>query len=129
MILLHFSDPVTIEQYQLSVFECKRLQPIRQDSHEAGDRSRAARERQRDDVRKDLAKLDRVRQHFGGPFGRSYWLLSGGYKLAQEDEARIREFGITLWRGSQIDQIAKSPDKLGLPPLGCQPRTHDATRD
>jgi hypothetical protein len=100
MLLAEF-DAIGIDHYQLSVVECKRLSGARPGTS--------------DEVLHDLFKLYQVRQHFGGPFGRSYWVFTGGYTLPKVTEDRIREFDITLIRSNEINQLSASSKSFGLP--------------
>jgi hypothetical protein len=58
-----------------------------------------------------------MRQDFGGPFGKSYWVFSGSYDLSPDQEERIQAFRITLILNSQIGEISQNPAKFGLPEL------------
>jgi hypothetical protein len=100
-------DAVGIRFYQCHVFECKRLSDWRADA--------------RDEILKDLHKLYQVQQHFGGPFGRSYWVFSGDHPLSNVNQERIRDFGIKLIRGAEINEIARNPEKFGLPQHKTKP--------
>ena len=62
-----------------------------------------------------LYKLSQAQKSFGGPFGRSFWIFSGDTDLSDANSVRIREFGITLIRGNEINELAKTPEKFGLP--------------
>jgi hypothetical protein len=94
-------DVIGILHYQLFHFECKRLSERTEEANEY--------------VWKDLYKLYQVQQHFGGPFGKSYWIFSGDHQLHDANRERLRDFRITLIRGSDINQISKTPEKFGLP--------------
>ena len=106
----HEYDAVGIDGYQCYFFECKRMSDLR---HAPVSESR--KDQARDDVLIDLLKLYQVRQSFGGPFGKSYWIFSGDYPLSEVDLARIRDCQITLIRGEEINQIAAQPKTFGLP--------------
>lgn len=116
-------DVVGIRHYQMSVFECKRLRRLEASPHHTDDELRKAQRRQRSDVSEDLMKLDQVRNHFGGPFGRIFWVLGGGYELTEHQAARIRQFRITLLREQDVPDLARHPERYGLPPrpLGGHP--------
>lgn len=101
-------DAVGIRFYQCSFFECKRFS----DPQERRDK-----EEKKERIKNDLFKLFQMRQDFGGPFGRSYWVFSGSYQLSSDQEERIRAFRITLILNSQIGEISQNPAKFGLPQL------------
>ena len=108
-------DAIGIRFYQLSAFECKRLNVNRESVR------RVAREedleRAKKDILLDLYKLSQIQKSFGGPFGKSYWVFSGKTELSEENQERIREFDIILIRGSDINQIDKTPERFKLPAL------------
>lgn len=119
-VLLHEYDVVGIAGYQLAVFECKRL------SRDGGGTVADVRRRQHSDVREDLLKLFQVRQQFGGPFGRSYWCLSGNYRLSAEELQRIVDFGVCLILGREIQAIRSAPARFDLPCGRAETRPRDA---
>ena len=108
-------DAIGIHAYQLFAFECKRL-TVKKDDVRSGRVHRSVLSRVSDDILFDLYKLSQVRNSFGGPFGKSYWIFSGGAELSENDKERISEFGITLISGQEINELAKAPEKFGLPP-------------
>lgn len=95
-------DALGIRFYQCFAFECKRLTTWRG-------------EKAKQEILIDLLKLYQMQQQFGGPFGKSYWVFSGTAPLSNINQERIRDFGITLIRGAEINHIAKTPEKFGLP--------------
>lgn len=107
-------DAIGIRHYQLFAFECKNLNPLRIYCPSCRCRITID-EGQKDDILKDLFKLYQVQQHFGGPFGKSFWVFEGDRPLSEMNKERIRDFRITLIRGSDINQISKTPEKFGLP--------------
>ncbi|MBI4472334.1 MAG: DUF1887 family protein [Acidobacteria bacterium] len=109
-------DAIAIRFYQLFAFECKRL-TVTQEDVKKGRVHAAALARTKDDILFDLYKLSQIQQSFGGPFGKSYWVFSGDAKLREVDQARIKEFRITLVRGKEVQDIHRTPEKFGLPPL------------
>ena len=110
-------DAIGIRFYQLFAFECKRLTVTRGDVR-SGRVPAAALERAKDDILFDLYKLSQIQQSFGGPFGKAYWVFSGDTELSEVNQSRrIKEFRITLLRGSDVQEIAHTPEKFGLPPL------------
>lgn len=109
-------DAIGIHAYQLFAFECKRLTITEKDEKRLRKLRRSV-PRTSDSILFDLYKLSQVRNSFGGPFGRSYWIFSGGAKLGENDRERIREFGITLITGEDINKLTRSPQEFGLPPL------------
>jgi hypothetical protein len=109
-------DAIGIRYYQLFAFECKRLSVTRE-AVKRGFAPKGRFERMKDDILIDLHKLSQVQQSFGGPFGRSYWVFSGEAELSEVNEARIKEFRITLIRGGEINRIHRSPENFGLPPV------------
>lgn len=119
-VSLHEFDVVGITGYQLAVFECKRLR------RDGGSTVADVRRRQHSDVREDLLKLYQVRQQFGGPFGKSYWCLSGDYKLSAEELQRIRDFGVCLILGREIQAIRTDPARFGLPGRRAETRPRGA---
>jgi hypothetical protein len=109
-------DAIGIRFYQLSAFECKRLN-VNRESVRRGLIKEEDLERAKKDILLDLYKLSQVQKSFGGPFGKSYWIFSGRTPLSEENQERIREFGITLIRGNDINEIDKTPEKFKLPSL------------
>lgn len=110
-------DAIGIRFYQCSFFECKRIRkPVNVKDREA----------KREIIRNDLLKLFQMRQDFGGPFGKSYWVFSGSYELSPEQEERIRAFRITLILRSQIGEISQNPAKFGLPELSVMRTNPDS---
>ena len=87
-------NAIGILHYQLFHFECKRLSGRTEEANEY--------------VWRDLYKLYQVQQHFGGPFGKSYWIFSGDHQLHEANRERLRDFRITLIGGAEIDQIESS---------------------
>jgi len=108
-------DAIGIRFYQLFAFECKRLK-LTSEAVKKGFVKQADLDRMKDDILFDLYKLSQVQQSFGGPFGRSYWVFSGAAQISAVNQSRIRDFRITLIRGGDLNQIARSPEKFGLPP-------------
>jgi hypothetical protein len=108
-------DAIGVKHYQLYAVECKRL-TLTRDRVTSGRVSEQQLQRAKDDILIDLYKLAQVRQHFGGPFGKSYWVFSGKTELSGVNRKRIEDFGINLIQGKDINLIAKSPEKFGLPP-------------
>ncbi|MFL6275992.1 MAG: hypothetical protein ACJ74G_12460 [Blastocatellia bacterium] len=109
-------DAIGIRFYQLSAFECKRLNVNKAAVHRGWVAEKAL-ERAKTDILLDLYKLSQIQKSFGGPFGKSYWIFSGKTELSEENRERIREFGIILIRGSEINQIDKTPERFKLPRL------------
>ena len=107
-------DAVAIDGYQVSFFECKRM--LKEKKGAGVKRPKPEARRRKQNVRLDLLKLYQVREAFGGPFGRSYWVLSGGYELSEVDEQRIASFGIRLIRSGEIQQLSRDPGRFNLPP-------------
>jgi hypothetical protein len=101
-------DAVAVRGYQPFFFECKRLS------------KGGLAEAQATSVRNDLLKLHELRQSFGGPLGRSIWVLSGGYQLSEADRDELRHFGIQLVRGQDIAALGTAPERFGLPPVRGQ---------
>lgn len=112
-------DAIGILHYQLYVFECKKLnvtkEAVRRHLISKGELDRA-----KDDILFDLYKLSQVQKSFGGPFGRSYWIFSGKTRLEEVNQSRIKEFGITLIRGNEINDILREPQRFGLPSVRWQ---------
>jgi hypothetical protein len=123
-------DVVGIDGYRCSVFECKELEAPREMSKEERTRAEAAvkttlghdaftllshKERIQNGIKMDLFKLYQVQQHFGGPFGKAYWVLSGGYEMSDSELRRLRDFRITPIFGRDFARIAKAPQAFGLP--------------
>lgn len=109
-------DVIGISHYQLFAFECKKLS-VTEEAVKKGRIHRRALERTKDDILFDLYKLSQIQHSFGGPFGKSYWVFSGDAELSEVNQARIKEFRITLIRGKEIQEIDRTPDKFRLPPL------------
>jgi hypothetical protein len=101
-------DAIGICFYQCSFFECKRIRKA------ASERERMEK---REVIRSHLLKLFQMRQDFGGPFGKSYWVFSGSYELSPEQVNRIQACRISLILRSQIGEISQNPLKFGLPRL------------
>jgi hypothetical protein len=107
-------DSIGICFYQLYAFECKRLD-VTEKSVKSGQVKRRELERAKDSILIDLYKLAQVREAFGGPFGKTFWVFSGRTPLSDVNKKRIKDFRIKLIQGSDISQIAKDPKKFGLP--------------
>jgi hypothetical protein len=97
-------DVIGIRYYQCYAFECKRVSDWRGE------------EKVKNDILIDLLKLYQMQQHFGGPFGKSYWVFSGDRKLTEIEKERARLFKVGLIEGDEINTIAQDPNKFGLPP-------------
>ena len=95
------SDAMCVRHYKLFTFERKRL--------------RKTSSRTNTEIWHALLKLYQIQRHYGGPFAKSYWVLSGGYELSPENMSRIRDFGVLTITGSQIDRILESPESFQLP--------------
>jgi len=93
-------DMIGIHDYQMSVFECKRKNST-----------------DKEKVLKDLLKLSQIKYAFGGPFGKIYWIFNGQAQIGKMNEIRIKEFGIKLISGDDVNQISNNPQKFGLPPI------------
>lgn len=109
-------DVIGIRGYQLSAFECKRLN-VNEKAVEGGHVAEDEYRRAMDSIRFDLYKLFQVQQAMGGPFGKSYWVFSGKTTLREIDLKRIRDFRITLLKGPDIERISTHPSEFGLPPI------------
>lgn len=109
-------DAIGIQGYRLFVFECKRVSDWL--GVEAAD----------DKVQTDLYKLTEVRQHFGGPFGNTYWVYSGSHKLRDVDRKRIEQFRITFIDAEALKGLANDPEKFGLPSRKSTQTTESRSR-
>jgi hypothetical protein len=109
-------DAIGIRYYQLSAFECKKLNVTREAVRKGRVTARDL-ERAKTDILLDLYKLSQIQKSFGGPFGKSYWIYSGKTELSAENQERIKEFGIILIRGNDINEVDRTPEKFRLPPL------------
>lgn len=107
-------DSIAIRFYQLFAFECKRLN-VTEEAVKAGQVRRHELERAKESISIDLYKLAQVRESFGGPFGKCYWIFSGKTPLSEVNRKRIEDFKIKLIQGKDINQITKDPAKFGLP--------------
>lgn len=93
-------DVIGINNYQMYVFECKKKNST-----------------DKEKVLKDLLKLSQIKHDFGGPFGKIYWIFNGQAEIGQMNKIRIREFGINLISGNEVNQLSANPQKFGLPPV------------
>jgi hypothetical protein len=109
-------DIVALKHYQLYVFECKRLNATSQ-AVRTGRIPGHHLQRAKNDILTDLYKLAEIRQSFGGPFGKTYWIFSGRTKLSDINLQRIADFNINLIVGNDVNQITKQPENFGLPQL------------
>jgi hypothetical protein len=110
-------DAILIHHYRCFAFECKRLREGRQEGTQKrfpGDRTR---QEKHTDIRMDLLKLYQVRQHFGGPFSRSYWVFSGDYQLSGQELETLKLFDVTLVSETQASALLRHATALGLPPV------------
>lgn len=112
-------DSIGICFYQLYAFECKRLD-VTGKSVKSGRVKRYEFERAKDSILTDLYKLAQVRESFGGPFGKTFWIFSGRTPLSEVNKKRIEDFRIKLIQGNDISSIAKEPERFGLP--NCKKR-------
>jgi hypothetical protein len=111
-------DIIGIENYRMSVFECKKLN-INRATVARGKASELDLERVENDILNDLYKLSQAQKSFGGPFGRTFWILNGQARINRTNRERIKEFGITLIKGDEVNQLIRRAKEFGLPP----PRT------
>jgi hypothetical protein len=107
-------DLIGIKNYQMSIFECKRLN-INQTIVARGFADKEALERVENDILNDLYKLSQAQKSFGGPFGRTYWIFNGQARIHRTNHERIKEFGITLIQGSEVNQLIPKAKEFGLP--------------
>jgi hypothetical protein len=101
-------DVAAVVNYRLHVFERKKLQ--------MANRYTQTRDEQDIAVRHDIEKLAYTRAIFGGPFGKVYWLLSGGYEPRESMVDRMHALSIHFIQGNELTQLARSPETFGLPP-------------
>lgn len=121
-------DAILIHHYRCFAFECKRLREGRQEGTAKrfpGDRTR---QEKHGDIRMDLLKLYQIRQHFSGPFGRSYWVFGGDYQLSPQELEMLKLFDVTLVSESQARNLSRHAAALGLPPAGAKTSTSGLTR-
>lgn len=105
-------DFICIENYQMSAIECKNLNVTR-DSVQKGITHPRALKNAQIKMNDDLYKLAQVRNSFGGPFGKSYWIFDGKTEINENLQAKIAEFNITLIR--DINEIHQNPSKYKMP--------------
>lgn len=102
-------DIAATYNYRLYVFERKKLA-----SANAYTRTL---EEQDASVLHDIEKLAYTRAIFGGPLGKVYWLLSGGYVPKGSIKERMKVLGIQYVEGTEITNLATNFAQNGLPPL------------
>jgi Domain of unknown function (DUF1887) len=110
--VLNEFDFICIENYQMSAFECKNLN-ITKEAVSRGSVHPQALKNAQITMSDDLYKLAQVRNSFGGPFGKSYWIFDGRTEINQNFQDKIQEFNITLIRDMQ--EISRNPSKYKLP--------------
>lgn len=108
-------DIAATHNYKLYVFERKRL-------NLGNAYTRLSLEEQDKAVLHDIEKLAYTRAIFGGPFGKVYWLLSGGYLPKDSIKERMKVLGINFLEGNAITNLANNFEQFGLPPL--KPKTN-----
>lgn len=109
-------DVAAIAGYRLHVFERKRMRDFSSVSNSELDaKARAVRQAQGNNALHDVEKLAYTRAIFGGPFGRVYWVLSGGYQIPETLRNRIPVLNVTLIDGERTQHIASRPQDFGLP--------------
>ena len=101
-------DAIGIDGYQLYAFECKKLSDAGPDEDQQKKINNL--------FSSDTYKLFQVRQGFGGPFGKSYWVFEGTAKLRQASLERLELFSVRLISRKQLSEISKTPISFGLPP-------------
>lgn len=104
-------DAIGIRGNQLSAFECKSLAQTSDPNEQ---------KKKLELISKDTYKLFQVRQAFGGPFGKSYWVFAGSWRLTPSSLERLKLFSVQVIRQSEINLIGRDPDKFGLPPIKPQ---------
>lgn len=107
-------DIIGIKNYRMSVFECKRLN-INHASVARGEASGEDLKRVENDILNDLHKLSQAQKSFGGPFGKTFWIFDGRTRINRTNRERIKEFGITLIEGDEINQLIPNAKDFGLP--------------
>lgn len=103
-------DIAATHNYILYVFERKRL-------NLGNAYTRLSLEEQDKAVLHDIEKLAYTRAIFGGPFGKVYWLLSGGYVPKDSIKERMKVLKISYFEGTAINDLANNAEQNGLPPL------------
>lgn len=103
-------DIAATHNYKLYVFERKKLML-------ANSYTRLTLEEQDKAVLHDIEKLAYTRAIFGGPLGKVYWLLSGGYVPKDSIKERMKVLGIRYVEGPAITNLASEFAQNGLPPL------------
>jgi hypothetical protein len=93
--------------YRLYVFERKKLAATNAYTRTLEEQDAA--------VLHDIEKLAYTRAIFGGPFGKVYWLLSGGYVPKGSIKERMKVLGIQYVEGTDITHLANHYEKNSLP--------------
>ncbi len=109
-------DVVAIYQYQLYIFERKKLQHITVNKSINEGQAKKENKRQSNDVKHDIEKLAYMRAIFAGHFGKVYWVFSGNYQVAQEHLSRINKLGLQFISGMPDSQIPAHWQAFKLPP-------------
>lgn len=86
-------DAICIRGYQLYVLECKEM------------KGKSGKER----IHKDLHKLYRTRQEYGGPFGKTYWVFDGSGHLTEYARRIIKLYNVSLIEG--VAQVATTLER------------------
>ncbi len=107
-------DIIAIKHYQMSLFECKRLN-INRAMVERGEKTIEDLNRVETDILNDLYKLSQAQKSFGGPFGKTYWIFNGQAKINRTNIERIKEFGITLIKNDEVNQLIPKASEFGFP--------------
>lgn len=112
-------DIAATHNYRLYVFERKKLQQANAYTQTQEEQDKA--------VLHDIEKLAYTRAIFGGPLGKVYWLLSGGYVPKGSIKERMKVLGINYVEGTAINNLANNHAQNGLPPLKSKPPKDQAS--
>ncbi|MCI0392599.1 MAG: DUF1887 family CARF protein [Acidobacteria bacterium] len=106
-------DVLCLKHYQLYAFECKTIHRISESL--TASEWKVVQELKKDQVQIDLLKLLALKERFGGPFGKIFWVFEGDYPLTLTDEQRMRDFGIRFIRQEELLELREQPHAFGLP--------------